>query len=133
MHKPMIALAVALAALSEPAAAELVPVEWDSAGQFSKDLPVAPGKFVEVCEKLPKAAKVDWSFSAAAPLDFNIHFHEGKKVRFPARKDQVAKDAGTLVTKVSQDYCWMWTNKAAVDVALSIKLAKRSPKHSPKH
>ena len=32
-----------------------------------------------------------WSFEAPAPLDFNIHYHEGKKVRFPAEKSQVTK------------------------------------------
>ncbi|NUO71085.1 MAG: hypothetical protein HOQ10_00010 [Frateuria sp.] len=124
MQNLTLAVALALIALSEPAVAQLVPVEWDAAGQFSKEVPVAGGKFVEVCEKLPKRAKIAWSFDAVAPLDFNIHYHEGKKVRFPARKNQVAQDAGTLVTKVEQDYCWMWTNKNSADATLRLKLAR---------
>lgn len=127
MHKTILSLAVVLMAVSEPVAAQLVPAEWDTAGQFSKELPIAPGKFVEVCEKLPKGARVAWTFEAAAPLDFNIHFHEGKKVRFPAKKDGVAKDQGTLVTALAQDYCWMWTNKAPVETTLRLALTRRSP------
>ncbi|HSW08015.1 hypothetical protein [Aquabacterium sp.] len=117
-------LALALIALSEPATAQLVPVEWDAAGRFGKELPIQPGKFIEVCEKLPKGAKVAWSFEAATRVDFNIHYHEGKEVRFPAKKDQIAKDAGTLVAKVEQDYCWMWKNKGADKATLRFKLAK---------
>ena len=79
---------------------------------------------VKACEKLPKGAKVAWSFEARSRLDFNIHFHEGKQVRFPAKKNQVAKDAGTLNTKVEQDYCWMWTNKGAAETTLNLKLTK---------
>lgn len=124
MTKPMLAMTLVLACLCEPVAAQLVPVEWDAQGRFSKDLPVAPGKFVEACEKLPKGARVGWSFDSAAPLDFNVHYHEGKKVKFPARKASVAKHSGALVTRLEQDYCWMWTNKSAAEVGLRFTLTR---------
>ena len=111
-------------ALCDSATAQVVPVQWDAAGQFSKKLPIAPGKFVEVCEKLSKGVKVAWSFEATSPLDFNIHYHEGKEVRFPAQKIQVAKDEGTLTTGLEQDYCWMWTNKNATEATLGFRLIK---------
>jgi len=117
-------LAVTALALCESATAQMVPIDWDASGQFSKEVAIAPGKFVEACEKLPKGAKVAWSFEARSRLDFNFHFHEGKQVRFPAKKNQVAKDAGTLNTKVEQDYCWMWTNKGAAETTLNLKLTK---------
>ena len=91
MSKLMLTVAAVALALCESGIAQFVPVEWDATGQFRKELPMQPGKFVEACEKLPKGAKVAWSFEAAAPLDFNIHYHEGKKVRFPAEKSQVTK------------------------------------------
>ena len=127
MHKKpvVVVMTLVVACLCEPAAAQLVPIEWDAQGRFSKDVPVAPGKFVEACEKLPKGARVAWSFDAAVPMDFNIHYHEGKKVKFPARKDQVAKDSGTLVTQRAQDHCWMWTNKTTAEAALRFTLSKR--------
>lgn len=124
MNKLTVMLAAAALALCETATAQVVPIEWDAAGQFSKELAVAPGKFVEACEKLPKGVKVAWTFEAASPLDFNIHYHEGKQVRFPARKSQVAKGAGTLKTKLKQDYCWMWTNKGDAESMLSFRLNK---------
>ena len=61
---------------------------------------------------------------AAHAVDFNIHFHEGKDVRYPAKKTQVTNDAGTLTTALEQDYCWMWSNKGTAEASLSFKLAK---------
>jgi len=124
MNKLALLAAASAFALCESAAAQWVPVEWDAAGQFSKQLAIAPGKFVEVCEKLPKGVKVTWSFEAATPLDFNIHYHEGQDVRYPAKRGQVAQDSGTLATTLEQDYCWMWTNKGPAEAALRLKLAK---------
>lgn len=124
MKQLMLPLAIALFALSESAHAEMVPVEWDAAGHFNKAVSVPAGKFVEACEKLPKGARVTWSFEAGAALDFNIHYHEGKKVLFPVKKAKVAKDAGTLATEVEQDYCWMWTNKGSTETTLGFRLTK---------
>ena len=120
---PLIVTATVLA-LCDAAIAQVVPVQWDAAGQFSKELPIAAGKFVEACEKLPKGARVAWSFEATSSVDFNIHYHEGKKVHFPAKENQVTKVAGTLVTGIEQDYCWMWTNKTSAAASLHFKLAK---------
>jgi hypothetical protein len=124
MNKHALTVAAAVIILSESVSAQLVPIEWDSAGQFGKEVAIAPGKFVEACRKLPKGAKVAWSFEAASPLDFNIHYHEGKEVLFPAKKSGVAKDAGTLTATLEQDFCWMWTNKGTAEAKLRIKLAK---------
>lgn len=124
MNKLTLTVAAAVLVLCDSATAQIVPVEWDAAGQFSKDLTIPSGKFVEACEKLPKGVKVAWSFEAGTPLDFNVHYHEGKQVRFPAKKSQVAKDAGTLTTELDQDYCWMWTNKGAAEATLRLKLTK---------
>jgi hypothetical protein len=118
-------LPLALATLSvNVAATELVPLEWSADSAFSKETTVPAGKFVEACGKLPAKAKVTWSFEAGGPTDFNIHYHEGKKVRFPAKKSAVAKASGTLDAKVEQDYCWMWTNKGNVDVSLQFQLRR---------
>lgn len=124
MKTPSLLAAAVLLALSQAAAAELVPVRWDAAGQFSQELPIQPGKFVEVCEQLAEGAKVDWSFEAAGPVDFNIHYHEGKEVRFPAQKAQLARDQGTLEATLKQTYCWMWSNKGTRPLKLKFKLAK---------
>jgi hypothetical protein len=124
-HLLTLALAALATSLSGPAGAQLVPVEWDTGGQFVKEMPVPAGKFVEVCEKLSKGTTVEWTFDATAPLDFNVHYHEGKKVLFPAKQDQAAKGSGKLAVKLDQDYCWMWSSKAATDTTLKLVL-KRS-------
>ncbi|MDN3922224.1 hypothetical protein [Roseateles violae] len=118
-------LAAALLALPRFAGAEIVPVQWDAAGRFGREIGIAPGQFLEVCEKLPEGGRVAWSFEAAGPLDFNIHYHEGSEVRFPAQKAQIARDEGLLTAALKQDFCWMWTNKAAAPLVLRFRLEQR--------
>jgi hypothetical protein len=121
----LFALPLLLATTFTAAAADLVELEWSADGSFSKEMTVPAGKFVEACGKLPAKTKVAWSFESGGPTDFNIHFHEGKKVRFPAKKSAVSKADGTLDAKVEQDYCWMWTNKGSVDASLQFKLTRK--------
>jgi len=104
---------------------ELIDIAWSPDGGFGRDVSVSPKQFVEVCGRLAAGAVVDWRFEAGSGLDFNVHFHEGKEVRFPARQAKVAKAEGTLDAPVDQDYCWMWTNQAAAEVRLSFQLRRR--------
>jgi hypothetical protein len=67
---------------------------------------------------------VAWRFEASGPLDFNIHYHEGQAVRYPAREDAAAGSSGTLQAALDQDYCWMWTNKARHPVSLRLALER---------
>lgn len=123
-HRVVAAL-LAVVGLSDAALAELVPVKWDADGQFAREFSVAPGKFVEACEKLPFGAKIAWRFDSQSPLNFNVHYHEGKEVRFPAKQDQVAASEGVLDVKLEQDYCWMWTNKGAAATSLKVTLKRQ--------
>lgn len=108
-----------------PAArAELVEIEWSAAGQFTHQSSVLAGKFLEVCGKLPAGVKVQWDFEAGAPIDFNVHFHVGKDVIFPTKLLTVARGNDTLVAKIEQDYCWMWTNKSAAPATLVLHLQR---------
>ena len=118
----MIALAVAMPAAAR---AEVIDITWDAAGRFERQLNVAPGKFAEVCGKLNPPTNVQWQFLASAPLNFNIHYHEGKAVKFPAKQDGVAEGSGKLGVGIQQDYCWMWTNKSGGEVNMSFSLQKR--------
>lgn len=128
MNKQLI-FTLALAAASgfaKAADAGLVSIEWTPEGVFAKELTVPATKFVEVCGKLPAGVTVAWAFDATGPLNFNIHFHEGKKVVFPAKQDGIPKSDGALHVKVDQNYCWMWSNKAAQAQTLKLEL-KRGP------
>jgi hypothetical protein len=111
-------------ALASPAHAELVNIALDATGHFEHEQDVAPGKIVEVCGRLATGQTVRWSFQADAPLNFNIHYHEGKKVEYPVRQDGIGQLQGTLPVNMDQDYCWMWTNKSSMPVSLRVRLAR---------
>jgi hypothetical protein len=117
---------LAMAAVGAAARAELGEIQWEGDGSSEREFQVAPGKFAEWCGKLRHGDRVQWSFEAAAPLDFNVHYHEGKDVRFPAHQDRIAKAVGILDVTLEQDYCWMWTNKSQAAVALKARLRKAS-------
>jgi hypothetical protein len=106
------------------ASTHIVDIVWAPGERFAHQSQIAPGKFVEVCGKLAAADSVRWSFTAAAPVDFNIHYHVGKEAVFPAKKAQVAAARDTLNVTVAQDYCWMWTNKGSAPVELKVELAR---------
>lgn len=123
----VVAVALAASISAAHAAGEMVlsPVPWDSQGRYEQEMQVPDEGVVEVCEKLAAAAKVAWRFDAGAPLDFNLHFHAGKKVEMPVRKDQARRGSGLFKAKSEQDYCWMWTNKSGSAVQLVMQLQRR--------
>ena len=120
-----ISLALILAVLCSTAArADIIDIAWNEQGRFERRVSVAPGKFAEVCGKLARADSVAWRFEASGPLNFNIHYHEGKDVRYPERRDALAGASGRLQVALDQDYCWMWTNKSGQAVDLNLLLTR---------
>ena len=83
---------------------------------------VASGKFSELCAKVGAGERVQWSFAADRPLDFNIHYHEGKDVHYPAKADGSKGSSGVLAVTQAQDYCWMWTNRNAAAAKVIVRL-----------
>jgi len=110
--------------LAGVARAELIEIGWNDAGRFERQLSVAPGKFAEVCGPLKAGQQVDWNYRSDAPLNFNIHYHLGKEVRYPARVERSAQEQGRLAVDSAQDYCWMWSNKSKQAVQLTIGLSQ---------
>ncbi|RQO53450.1 hypothetical protein DBR47_23795 [Paucibacter sp. KBW04] len=106
------------------AQAELVEIRWNENAKFAHSSEIAPGKFLEVCGKLGPSAPVQWSFKAQQALNFNIHFHEGEKVGYPAKADGLLAAAGVLKPSAEQDFCWMWSNKSDKAVAVAVELAR---------
>lgn len=121
---PRYLLSLLLALGSAAAQAELIDIAWNGEGRFERRLTVAPGKFAEICGKLTRAQSVAWRFDASGPLNFNIHYHEGKDVRYPERRDALAGAGGRLEVALDHDYCWMWTNKAGHPVDLQVQLTR---------
>lgn len=125
MQRTFFGLFLAVSAvLPTTARAEIIDIAWSEQGRFVQEVTVAPGKFAEACGKLQSGQRVNWRFEAGGPLEFNIHFHEGKAVRYPARRKAVAAARGELKVALDQDYCWMWTNKTAQPVDLRFTLTR---------
>ena len=123
-----IVVGLSVLALSAVSRAELIDVKWNASGEFERAQSIAPGKFVEICENLAKDSAVTWQFKASTPLNFNVHFHQGKEVAFPEKRDGVSELKGTLVAQSKEDYCWMWTNKGDVSSSIRVLLAKATAK-----
>jgi len=123
IHRLSVALSLAILC-STAARADIIDIAWNEQGRFERRVSVAPGKFAEVCGKLARADSVAWRFEASGPLNFNIHYHEGKDVRYPERRDALAGASGRLQVVLDQDYCWMWTNKSGQAVDLNLLLTR---------
>jgi hypothetical protein len=123
IHRISVALSLAILC-STAARADIIDIAWNEQGRFERRVSVAPGKFAEVCGKLARADSVAWRFEASGPLNFNIHYHEGKDVRYPERRDALAGASGRLRVVLDQDYCWMWTNKSGQAVDLNLLLTR---------
>src|SRR5512147_1103703 len=54
---------------------------------FAHSIP--PRKIAEECFKLPAGKAIGYAFESSAPVDFNIHYHVGKDVVYPVKRDQV--------------------------------------------
>ena len=120
--RPACLIAALLCAVA--ARAEIVDIAWSDTGRFERRILVAPGKFAEVCGKLVKDQTVAWRFEADGALDFNIHYHLGKDVRYPERRDARASGSGRLRVAIDQDHCWMWTNRSERPVQLTLLLSR---------
>jgi hypothetical protein len=120
-HPTAAGLLLGLALFGNQVRAELIEIQWNEAGRFEHAKPIAPGKFVEICGKLDKTRPVSWQFSAERALNFNIHFHEGEKVTYPAKVEGATAASGLLKIVSEHDYCWMWSNKS--DQAIELKLS----------
>ena len=118
------AAALALAAASSSGHTAIVDIQWGPDGRFEHRVSVAPGKFVELCGKLAAGSRVRWSFVGTGSTNFNIHYHVGKDVVYPVKKDQVLREQGELLVELNQDYCWMWSNKSGAALELRATLAR---------
>lgn len=91
----------------------------------SLDLHVAPGKFAEHCLRLDAGEAIRWRFTASEPMDFNIHFHRGKAVLQPVRREAAERASGTFRAQAADDYCLMWSNRTAVAVRVKGGVERR--------
>jgi hypothetical protein len=97
------ALPAALLALALPLAA----AEPGQPGPFTYTL--KPGQVAENCVKMASSQFREFDWTADAPVDFNIHWHDGDRVEYGVKIDHHWKGRGRFTAERDQDYCWMWT------------------------
>lgn len=103
-------------------AAEPVSVQWTPDGRFEHHATIAPKRFLEVCDPVASGARVAWQFSSDAALDFNVHFHEGATVAYPVKLNAARSERGVFESMKTTDYCWMWANRGAHPVSITLTL-----------
>ena len=79
----------------------------DKPGAFSVALDAAG--MHEECAHLAAGEKRNYSWKSDGPVDFNVHYHQGREVFYPVKRTAMRGDGGTFTAKIAQDYCWMWT------------------------
>jgi hypothetical protein len=116
---------LAMAMLGRPAAAteHLVEVARGEMGDYKADLQIPAGKFKELCVSLKKGERVEWAFASPVDTSFNIHYHVGASVSYPAKVDGIRAARGTLEVALDQDFCWLWkAGSQPAPVSASLKL-----------
>ena len=89
---------------------------------------IAPYEWHEECMHLDIGDRVEFAFEATEPVDFNVHYHEGKTVVMPIVRDKTRADAGVFAPPLAQDYCLMWEAGAAgalLDYRVRLRSAER--------
>lgn len=69
-----------------------------------------PKKAHEECITLSPPEELSYSFSSSSDVKFNLHYHVGKEVVYPVKRDKASSDKGTFKPASKQDYCLMWAN-----------------------
>jgi len=122
--KPSVFLLAALAMTTGPLRAEVVDIDWSSAGRFVHSGAIPAGKFVEVCGKLPAGLRIQWEFETGSAVDFNVHYHAGGAKVSASNLSAVTRARQVFEVTSEQDYCWTWTNKAGSHTLLTVTLQR---------
>ena len=87
-------------------------------GAHSKNVRLPAKEFHEECLNLTAGQRLAYVFTAQQTVQFNIHYHAGDKVLYPARRN-VRHLHGEYTSRQTQGYCMMWANPHAIGVNLS--------------
>ncbi|HSS71304.1 MAG TPA: hypothetical protein VLQ46_11735 [Casimicrobiaceae bacterium] len=84
-------------------------------GEYRLDAPrsaagveIAPYAIHEECVELARGERIGYYFASAAPIEFNIHYHDGAAVILPVTREKVRDDAGEFTADRKEIYCLMW-------------------------
>lgn len=124
MGRAAAAAVLGLAAAGAEARAALVDIAWDAQGRFRHTAELPAGQVLEVCGRLQAGVVVAWRHDTSVPMAFNIHYHVGKDVVYPAQVASTRGGSDRLRVTQEQDYCWMWMNKTGGAATVTLDLQR---------
>jgi len=69
---------------------------------------LAPFAMREECVELQAGARIGFYFVSAAPVAFNIHYHDANAVIMPIVREHATQESGEYTADRRQIYCLMW-------------------------
>jgi hypothetical protein len=69
---------------------------------------LGPYAIYEECVALEPGNVIDYYFTSAAPIAFNLHYHDANAVIMPIIRERVTQDSGIFTADRKQVYCLMW-------------------------
>lgn len=106
--------AIACLVLLAPVAASAATPAASGERAFSHTL--KPGGIAEECLRMDAGRSRTFHWTADGPVDFNIHYHQGKDVSYPVKLNGQQEGRGMFTAKAGEDYCWMWTARRPTKV-----------------
>ena len=101
------AVAIALVAALDTIACATAPDRLE-VPKVVAGLELSPYAVYEECLLLQTGDRIGYLFRAAAPLAFNIHFHDGNAVIEPVSAASTQGESGEFSADRDQTYCLMW-------------------------
>jgi hypothetical protein len=83
---------------------------------------LAPFEFRELCLELAPRDKIRYDFQSDQPIEFNIHYHDGLRIRFPVKLTGITGHEDNFVAELGQSYCLMWLSQNLSGTALTYRV-----------
>jgi hypothetical protein len=84
---------------------------------------LAPFEFQELCFELARQDEVRYDFQSDPAVEFNIHYHDGLRIRYPVKLMGVTLRADRFVAELDQAYCLMWFNRNLTEASLTYRIS----------
>ena len=87
---------------------------------------LAPYQSLGECVRMRPGDRLEWSYSSADPVNFDISYREGAATLAPVVREKSQGDSGIFLARLSASYCLSWEAGPAgalVDYRLRLKPA----------
>lgn len=88
----------------------------------SDTLSVESFEFRELCFEITAEDELQYDFQSDQPVDFNIHYHDGLTIHFPAKLTGVTHHAGQFVSEKDQPYCLTCLNQGLAKTSIKCRV-----------